>query len=97
VSGIRQREGLVARVRQIRRAAAARDQRPLDELPSPEPLTLEALEERIAHLERQLDGIQDAVHRESVRHGRRIAELEARLEPAALTVALSRDARERGL
>ncbi|PZS12830.1 MAG: hypothetical protein DLM64_04155 [Solirubrobacterales bacterium] len=97
MSGIRQREGLIARVKQVRQVAAARDPRPTSEPSSPEPATLEALGARIAHLERQLDGIQDAVHRESVRQGKRIAELESRLEPAALAVALSRDARERGI
>jgi hypothetical protein len=37
------------------------------------------------------------VHRESLRHSDRIAELEARLEPSALAVALSTNARQRGL
>jgi hypothetical protein len=37
------------------------------------------------------------VHRENVRHTRQIADLTARVEPAALAVALDRDARERGL
>jgi hypothetical protein len=37
------------------------------------------------------------VHRESERQGKRIAELEARIEPAALSEAMSKDARERGL
>jgi hypothetical protein len=36
------------------------------------------------------------VHRESSRHGKRIAELEARIQPATLGKALSDDARERG-
>jgi hypothetical protein len=37
------------------------------------------------------------VHRESTRQRERIAELEARIQPAALARALSEDARERGL
>jgi hypothetical protein len=37
------------------------------------------------------------VHRESSRHDKRIAELEARLQPGALGRALSDDARARGL
>ena len=56
-----------------------------------------ALENRIAHLEQLLEGLQDSVYREAERQGKRIAELEARTEPAALGEALSRDARERGL
>jgi hypothetical protein len=37
------------------------------------------------------------VHRESARQSKRIAELEARTEPAALAIALSRNTRDRGL
>jgi hypothetical protein len=44
-----------------------------------------------------LRGLQDSVHRETVRQTGRISELEARMEPAALAVALNKDARERGL
>jgi len=95
VPGMRQREGLIARVRQIRLATAATDVRSSGEPETPP--TLRGLEVRIAHLEEQLRGLQDSVHRENVRHAARLAELEARTEPAALAVALSKDARERGL
>jgi hypothetical protein len=92
---MRQREGLIARVKQIRVAAAADDGR------SPAqpdvPSTLPELELRIIHLEEQLRGLQDSVHRDNVRYDSRLADLETRTEPAALAVALSRDARERGL
>jgi hypothetical protein len=44
-----------------------------------------------------MQGLQDSVHRESARQGKRITELEARIQPAALIRALSEDARERGL
>jgi hypothetical protein len=44
-----------------------------------------------------VQGLQDSVHREATRQGKRIADLEARVEPAALGRALSDDARERGL
>src|ERR671924_139758 len=37
---------------------------------------MERLEARVAHLESALEGLQDAVHRESVRHDGRIAELQ---------------------
>ena len=55
------------------------------------------LEARVTHLEQLLEGLQDSVQRESTRLGKRVAELEARIDPAALGRALSEDARERGL
>jgi hypothetical protein len=92
-----EREGLVSRIRQMRRAAAASDARLNTELADHDVGRINALEKRLAHLEGLLEGLQDSVHRESLRLDRRIAELDARLEPSALAVALSRDARERGL
>jgi hypothetical protein len=91
-----ERESLVTRIRQMRRAAAANQSPPAD-LTDPDAPRLVALERRVAHLEGLLEGLQDSVHRESLRLDRRIAELDARLEPGALAVELSRDARERGL
>ena len=92
-----ERESLLARIRQIRRTA----ERPNQPAPSggggPDQDAIPALEARIAHLEQLLQGLQDSVHREARRQGKRIAELEARIEPATLNQALSRDARERGL
>jgi hypothetical protein len=92
---MRAREGLIARVRQIRMVATT------DTVSSPAPAdtpsTLQDLERRIEHLEGQLQGLQDSVHRENVRLDGRVSDLESRTEPAALAVALSRDARERGL
>lgn len=44
-----------------------------------------------------MQGLQDSVHRESLRYDKRIAAIEARMQPAALSKALSQDARERGL
>lgn len=82
-------ERLINRIRQTRRAAKTTDPRPARDA--------DGHEERIAHLEQLLEGLQDSVHRESQRQDRRIAELEARIQPAALGEALSRDARERGL
>jgi hypothetical protein len=55
------------------------------------------LEARITRLEELLQGLQDSVHRESSRQSKRIAALEAQIQPAAITKALSDDARERGL
>jgi|SRR4051812_40244477 uncharacterized coiled-coil protein SlyX len=98
---MREREGLIARIRHLRRVRAAAD----DPLPADasagtaraEATRIDALESRIAHLERQLEGLQDSVHRESDRHGKLIADLQAQLQPSALAAALSKDARERGL
>ena len=94
---MRQREGLIARVRQIRLAAAASDRQSTDTVEPGAESTLAELELRIAHLEQQLRGLQDSVHRENVRYTAQLTELAARVEPAALAVALDKNARERGL
>jgi hypothetical protein len=91
-----EREGLVTRIRQMRRAAVAPDPAGR-QTTSPDLTALQALEVRVAHLEQLLQGLQDSVHRESLRQSRRLADVEARLQPAALGKALSEDARERGL
>jgi hypothetical protein len=94
---IGERERLVTRLRQIRRTGASDDAQPGTELRDSDRAQLVALEERMAHLEKLLEGLQDSVHRESERQGRRIAELETRIQPAALGEAMSKDARQRGL
>jgi hypothetical protein len=58
---------------------------------------LRRLEERVQHLEAMVEGLQDAVHRDAMRHDERMAELERKTEPEALARALSDDARRRGL
>jgi hypothetical protein len=58
---------------------------------------LQRLGERLGHLEALVEGLQDAVHRDSVRHDERLAELERMMQPEALAKALSDDARRRGL
>ena len=93
---MREREGLIARIRQVRRVAAARDQ-PDSRAGDPEPDLLEVLEQRVAHLERLLEGLQDSVHRESERHSKLIAELQDQIEPGTMGAALAEDARNRGL
>jgi small-conductance mechanosensitive channel len=94
---MREREGLIARIRQIRRAAPAAEKPSETSSANPDLDELQHLEARIAHLEQLVEGLQDSVHRESERQGRLIAELEARIEPGAMSAALSKDARERGL
>jgi hypothetical protein len=93
----REREGLIARIRQVRRS---RDQSAPRERPqggTPIESELSALEERIAHLEQLIQGLQDSVHRESSRQTDWITALEAQIRPAELARALSEDARSRGL
>jgi hypothetical protein len=99
---IREREGLIARIRQIRRAADTTDEPRRAAPPErgeapPERGDLHALEARVTHLEHLLQGLQDSVHRESKRMDERITELEAQIQPGTLGRALSDDARNRGL
>ena len=94
---MREREGLIARIRQIRRASTEVDEHARPYASAPRRDELRALEARIAHLEQVVQGLQDSVHRESTRLSKRIGELEARIQPAALGRALSEDARQRGL
>ena len=94
------RHGLTARIKQMARtlpasspatpASDAETRRPPAQVQA-------ALEARVADLEQMVQGLQDAVFRESHRQEKRIEELEARTDPAALAVALSKNARERGL
>jgi predicted nucleic acid-binding Zn-ribbon protein len=58
---------------------------------------LQRLEQRLAHLESLVEGLQDEVYRDSMRHEQRMTELERKTEPEALAKALSDDARRRGL
>ena len=58
---------------------------------------VEELERRLAQLESALEGLQDAVYRESVRRNEQTADLLRRTDPGELARALSKDARERGL
>ena len=90
------RDRLTARLRQMRRLAATRD-RPTSSARDSPAERLQSLEARIAHLEQLLEGLQDSVHRESERHAKLIAELQAALHPEAMRAALAKDARERGI
>lgn len=90
------RDRLTARLRQMRRLAAPRD-RPTSRTSHSPAERLQSLETRIAHLEQLLEGLQDSVHRESERHAKLIAELQAQLHPEAMRAALAKDARERGI
>ncbi len=90
------RARLIARIRHLRRLAAARDQPSIDS-DGRQPDRLEALEARVAHVERLLEGFQDSVYRESERHAKMITELQMQVQPEAMSARLAEDARNRGL
>jgi hypothetical protein len=71
-----------------------RRQRPLDR--SPERRVAD-LERRVGHLEELLEGLQDALYRESVRRNSEATRMERRTAPGEMARALSEDARKRGL
>jgi uncharacterized coiled-coil protein SlyX len=58
---------------------------------------LEQLERRVSELGDLLEGLQDAVYRESVRRDDEAAQLRRQLAPREMARALSEDARKRGL
>jgi len=94
---VREREGVIARIREIGRAATRSAEPAEPAAADPVQDRLRALEARVEHLEALVQGLQDSVHRASSRQDRRIAEVEARIQPATLGKALSDDARARGL
>ena len=101
----RELEGLVGRIRQARRATAAEGEAAADagrrsRRTAGSGTDLErigGLEQRVAHLERLLEGFQDSVYRESERHAKMITELQLQVEPGTMSASLAEDARNRGL
>lgn len=93
---MREREGLIGWIRQIRRTAESSAPRKAPAV-DPDRDRVRALEARVSHLEQLVQGLQDSVHREFSRQEKRITDLEARVQPGALGKALSEDARARGL
>jgi hypothetical protein len=89
-------EGLIARIRQVRRLGIAGG-RPNRDVTDSAPDPSSTLESRVEHLERQLEALQDSVHRESERQNKLIAELQNQVRPAAMGAALAEDQRSRGL
>jgi hypothetical protein len=94
--GSARRLAILGRIAQLSRGRPAADASPQARDARYE-RRIEVLEGRVAQLEALLEGLQDAVHRESVRESARIDALEKRTEPSEISRALSRDARERGL
>ena len=76
--GVAREFGRVVQLGRGRRASGAAAQAPA----TGHARRIEVLEERVDQLEALLEGLQDAVHRESVREDERIATLEKRSEPA---------------
>jgi hypothetical protein len=58
---------------------------------------VELLERRVGHLEAVVEGLQDGVHRDSVRQNQQITDLQHRTAPDEMARQLSDDARKRGL
>ena len=58
---------------------------------------LETLAARVEHLEAELEGLQDAVYRQSVLEQENISELRRRTAPQQLARELGQDAQRRGL
>jgi hypothetical protein len=79
-----------ARGRWQRRDAAAAPEQPWKQ-------RVEGLEARLRHVEAELEGLQDAVHRQAVHQHEDTEDLRRRLAPEEMARALSDDARRRGL
>jgi uncharacterized protein (DUF3084 family) len=94
---MREHEGLIARIRHIRRLTTAADAADRDSTIEPQGDRAQALEARVAHLEQLVEGLQDSVHRESERHSKLIAELQSQIQPGAMGSAIAKDTRRRGL
>lgn len=94
---MRDREGLITRIRQLRRVSTATAKPSAAGGDRVDAVRVDDLEARIAHLEQLVEGLQDSVYRETERQRKLLAELRAQIQPAAMGAALSKDARERGL
>lgn len=86
---------MLDRVIGLRRNRRAREEKARGASAAADPV--QALEQRVAHLEAMIEGLQDAVHRETERTHAQLEDLRRRTEPGEISRALSRDARERGL
>jgi uncharacterized coiled-coil protein SlyX len=74
-------------------AASLRDDRDAD----PHDARIAALESRLDHLESLVEGLQDAVHRDSARHEREIRDLGEKTDPGRMSRSLAEHNREHGL
>jgi hypothetical protein len=93
-SAAARRGRLLDRVARLRR----RDRSPQATLPTegPHERQIQRLEARVEGLEELIEGLQDALYRETVRLEERIEALERKSEPGEIARALSAEARKRG-
>jgi hypothetical protein len=89
--------GLLRRVVQFRRPRLPDRAPAQDPAAIPSETILADLLDRVEHLEAAIEGLQDSVHRESVRRNRVLADLERKLRPGEIRRALNEDSRRRGL
>jgi hypothetical protein len=91
------RRTLSERVGRLQRSKASEEpERPEPPAAEADP-RLEELRIRVERLESELEGLQDAMHREGVRQSKRIDELVKAIQPGAMARTLSEDARRRGI
>lgn len=99
----RGRRGLFARVIERRRLesspAAEEGGANVRDQPDASPLAerIASVESRLDHLESLVEGLQDAVHRDSARHEREIRDLEEKTAPGPMTRSIAEHNREHGL
>ena len=86
---------MLDRVIGLRRIRRAREEKARGASGRADPVR--TLEQRVTHLEAMIEGLQDAVHRDSRRTHEELDDLRRRTEPSEISRALSRDQRERGL
>lgn len=91
------RISLLERVTSMRRDESQSDPPRARLAPEGDEGSLERLEARVQHLEIALEGLQDSVHRDATRYDDLIAELQRKIQPAALAQAISAHSRARGL
>ena len=92
-----QHAGLLKRVGTLLRPTVKRGRSDPAEASTQADPSVKALQERIDRLEALVEGLQDAVHRQSLHQNERIEELYRRTQPVEMARALSADARRRGL
>lgn len=98
--GASRRNALTGRARAALRALRSADADTaarVERLEADQARTQQQLRTRVDALESLVEGLQDAVHRESVRYDAMIDELHKKTEPEEIARALSDDARKRGL
>jgi hypothetical protein len=93
----RGRDGLAKQIKRLRQTFPAPAPWSPAAADGPAPAQPQSLEARLADLEHLVEGLQDSVYRQTQRLDKRVEDLEARIDPATLAAALSKDARERGL